>query len=939
MIRSARFFALRERGGPRLYAFTVALVLVALLLRLAIAPLSAGLQYVTFFPAVTLASVFGGYRAGLFATVIGLAFRTFILTPPYYTFSLEVLELSFWSNMVFLLDGIVVSFTFEAMHRYREKYAEELRIARNAEALARQHMVVIDTAHDGFWIVDLAGRILETNQAYAQMSGYSIAELTGMSISQLEAQEDREAVEAHIAKVLAEGYGLFETRHRHKDGHAIDVEVSVNYMAETQRFFAFFRDISERKASAERLQQAKQFMDTLVDNMPVMVFLKRAGDLRFELFNRAGESLVGYPASALLGKNDHELFPKEQADAFAAEDRRALASDAVVEIPEERVITADGETRYLRTRKVALRDPSGRPTHLLGISLDITESKRAQEALRIAAATFETHDAIMVTDANANILRVNRAFEKITGYAAQEVLGNNPRVLASGRHDREFYAGMWRDLLSEGTWEGEVWDRRKNGQIYPKWSTITALKDPAGVTTEYVAIFRDITERMQAEAEIRNLAFYDALTELPNRRLFLDRFNSALAASARSKLCGAVFFLDMDKFKVLNDTHGHGAGDRFLIEVAARIKFCVRDVDTVARIGGDEFVVLVGGLGETIDESSQKAALIAEKIRSSLAVPYQIGSHKYHSSPSIGVCLYCGEQTTVDDLIRYADVAMYQAKASGRNTVRFYDPILQQAAESRAALESDLRQAIAERQFQLYYQIQIDQERRPVGAEALIRWQHPQRGMISPADFIPVAEESLLIVDIGRWVLDEACRQLAAWQRSDATRGLQLAINVSAHQFRMPDFVELVESAILRHRIDAGGLKLELTETVILDDIAEVVRKMHALKGLGVRLSLDDFGTGYSSLSYLKRLPIDQIKIDQSFIRDLSSDPSDAMMVVTIIDMARNYRLHVIAEGVETEAQHDFLRAHACTAFQGFLFGKPVPIETFEASLHAPDGH
>lgn len=593
----------------------------------------------------------------------------------------------------------------------------------------------------------------------------------------------------------------------------------------------------------------------------------------------------------------------------------------------------DGSLYWVATTIVPSLDENGKPFQYIAIRTDITGRKKAEEVLRVAAATFETHEAILITDANSSIIRVNQAFIDITGYQPEEVLGKNPHIFSSGRQDKAFYAEMWQQLLKTGTWSGEIWDRRKGGQIYPKWLTITAVKNEQGQTTEYVGIFSDITARKQAEEEIYNLAFYDALTRLPNRRLLLDRFHLALSVSARSRHYGAVLFLDMDKFKMLNDTLGHDYGDLMLIKVAERIQSCVREVDTVARLGGDEFVVLIEDVSANAEEASQKVALIAEKIRASLIEPYQLRDHEYHGSPSIGVCLYRGNEESVDTLLKHTDLAMYQAKDSGRNAVRFFDPAMQHAVEIHAALEADLRRAIPNRELCLYYQIQVDSERRPLGAEALVRWIHPKRGMVSPAQFIPIAEESSLILDIGNWVLDTACRQLAAWDKNEQMRGLGLAVNVSAQQFRKPEFVETVAAVLRTCQVNPARLKLELTESVVLTDVAGIVAKMRALKGLGVKLSLDDFGTGYSSLSYLKQLPLDQLKIDQSFVRDIATDPNDAVMVQAIIGMAQNFRLNVIAEGVETEAQLDFLKQNGCMAYQGYLFSKPVPIEEFEALL------
>ena len=598
---------------------------------------------------------------------------------------------------------------------------------------------------------------------------------------------------------------------------------------------------------------------------------------------------------------------------------------------EHRLRMADGRIKWVREHCSNDFDAAGKPLRSVGAVQDITAQKQAEEWLRVEAAVFETHEAIMITDAQSTILRVNRAFQEITGYSADEVVGKTPRVLSSGRQSNEFYAEMWQQLLDKGSWSGEIFDRRKNDEVYPKWLTISAVKDGKGQVTEYVAIFGDISARKRAEEEIRNLAFYDALTGLPNRRLLLDRFHLALSLSARSHHYGALLFLDMDKFKTLNDTLGHDFGDLMLIEVGRRIQACMREADTVARLGGDEFVVLIEEISANMEEASQKVASIAEKIRFALAVPYMLQGHEFHSSPSIGVCMYRGSAEAVDVLMKHADMAMYQAKNSGRNAVRFFDPLMQQAVEARAELEADLRGALPNQQMQLYYQIQVDDGHRPIGAEALIRWMHPRRGMVSPAQFIPVAEESGLILDIGLWVIETACRQLAEWTQDEQMRHLALAINVSAQQFRLHDFVERLGEMIVRHGAKPELLKLELTESVVLEDVADVVSKMHALKALGVRLSLDDFGTGYSSLAYLKQLPLDQIKIDQSFVRDITTDPNDAVMVQTIIDMAQNFRLNVIAEGVETEAQLAFLRQNGCMAYQGYLFSKPVPVAEFEA--------
>lgn len=468
-----------------------------------------------------------------------------------------------------------------------------------------------------------------------------------------------------------------------------------------------------------------------------------------------------------------------------------------------------------------------------------------------------------------------------------------------------------------------IYHRKANA---PKKEDIDLIERSAHVVSAAI-------EKRQADAEIYHLAFYDPLTNLCNRRLMKDKLERAILASASSQYYGAVLFIDLDHFKTLNDTLGHEYGDLMLVETAKRIQSCVSEADTVARVGGDDFVVVLADLDTQDTQAAQKAAYIAEKIRTSLIAPYQFSGGEYLSSTSIGVSLFRGHELNVSNLLKRADMAMYRAKESGRNAVRFFDGEMMHAVETRAAMEADLRHAVPEQQLQLYYQIQVDNEQRPIGAEALVRWIHPTRGMVSPAQFIPLAEETSLILEVGDWVMETACRQLEEWKKSEQTKHLTLAVNVSAKQFKQPDFVALVKRIIQTHELDASRLKIELTESVALDDIEEVITKMHALKALRVKLSMDDFGTGYSSLSYLKQLPLDQLKIDQSFVRDMTSDQNDQVMVQTIIDMANNFHLNVIAEGVETDAQMSLLKHLGCMAYQGYFFSKPVPIEAFETLL------
>ncbi len=600
------------------------------------------------------------------------------------------------------------------------------------------------------------------------------------------------------------------------------------------------------------------------------------------------------------------------------------------------VLNQIGARKEWSAEEITFLDSVG---HEVGIALEkirlLSERSVVENSLRIAATAFEAQEGMVITDADGVILRVNSAFSEITGYASDEVIGKRPNVVRSGRHDAAFYTAMWESVRNSGTWSGEIWNRRKSGEIYPEHLVITAVRDGDGRITNYVGTFNDITERKAAADEIRNLAFYDLLTGLPNRRLLMDRLQHSLVSAERNKRGSALMFIDLDNFKTLNDTLGHDMGDLLLQQVARRLGDCVREVDTVARLGGDEFVVMLEGLGEHELEVAANARAVGEKILNALNASYALGSHDYHSTPSIGVTLFHDASVNIEGLFKQADIAMYQAKKAGRNTLRFFDPEMQRSLDSAAALEHELRRAIQDNQLRLYYQMQVDEQLRPTGVEALIRWLHPERGIVMPGQFIPLAEECGLISVIGHWVLDTACAQIKAWEQRERMKDLVLSINVSAKQFRQLGFAEQVGDVVRRHGINPALLKLELTESLLLEDVDSVIAVMKQLNELNIRFSLDDFGTGYSSLQYLKKLPLDQLKIDQSFTRDITTDNNDQAIVETIIAMAKSLNLGVIAEGVETSEQQELLRAKGCRQYQGYLFSKPVPVEQLEALLVA----
>ena len=617
-------------------------------------------------------------------------------------------------------------------------------------------------------------------------------------------------------------------------------------------------------------------------------------------------------------------------DRYLAKLVQAMQSGMALE-PAKRHATVQmgGSTKVLIEIILSIYDNLS--TNTLQLMRELGERTQAEANLRIAATAFESHLGMIIADAEQKVLRVNRAFSEITGYDAQDIIGNNVSLLSSGRHDAAFYDAMWAGIAQNGSWQGEVWHRRKNGEVFPEWLTLSAVKDEAGLTTHYVTTFTDISSRKSAEEMIKNLAFYDPLTHLPNRRLLLDRLEQALVSGARHQRKGALLFVDLDDFKTINDTLGHYQGDLLLAQVAQRLGSCVREGDTVARLGGDEFVVMLEDLSEDALEAATHAEAVGEKIRTSLNQAYQLGPYAYHSTASIGITLFDGvAHESIDEPLKRADLAMFQAKAAGRNTLRFFDPQMQAVVMARAALEADLRTALEKQQLRLYYQAQVLGENQLTGVEALVRWQHPRRGMVSPAEFIPLAEETGLILPLGLWVLETACVQLALWATRPERAHLTMAVNVSAYQFHQDDFVSQVLAVLARSGANPQRLKLELTESLLISNIEDVIVKMAVLKAQGVGFSLDDFGTGYSSLSYLKRLPLDQLKIDQGFVRDILIDPNDAAIARMVIVLADSLGLAVIAEGVETEAQRVFLADQNCHAYQGYLLSRPLPLAEFE---------
>ena len=689
-------------------------------------------------------------------------------------------------------------------------------------------------------------------------------------------------------------------------------------------------NISDRKLAEANLLESSELNRAVTDNGQALIWI--AGlDKGCYHFNKPWLSFTGRTLEQEIGNGWVEgVHPDDlqrcldiYVTAFDRFERFSMAYRLRHHTGDYRWILDDGAPRF---------DSAGCFVGYVGHCLDITDMRKAEDEIRIAATAFESQLGMTITDAKKVILRVNQAFTEITGYTSDDALGQTPKLISSGRHDAAFYSAMWERIALYGTWQGEIWNRRKNGEVFPEWLTISAVTSDSGLTTHYVGTFADITLRKTSEDSIQRLAFYDPLTGLPNRRLLMDRLGQALAAGIRHPRQGALLFVDLDNFKTLNDTMGHHHGDLLLEMVSNRLRTCIRECDTVARLGGDEFVVMLEDLSVDALKAATQAETVGEKILLALNRPYQIGEHTHHSTPSIGITLFGSDpRESIDEPLKRADLAMYQAKAAGRNALRFFDPQMQSVVSARAAMEAGLRLAIQEGQLLLHYQGQLTNEGRLTGAEALVRWQHPLNGMVSPAEFIPLAEDTGIILPLGDWVLQTACAQLALWATHPALAHLTIAVNVSARQFHHPNFVSGVLGTLERTGANPVLLKLELTESLLVANVDEVINKMNALKEIGIHFALDDFGTGYSSLAYLKRLPLDQLKIDQGFVKNILIDPNDAAIAKMVIALADTMGLAVIAEGVETQEQRDYLEREGCHAYQGYFFSRPLPIDAFEA--------
>ena len=796
-----------------------------------------------------------------------------------------------------------------------------------------KNQILFRTSMDGLHILDSKGNLLQASDSFYRMLGYTEQEMRGMNVLdwdvEMPADTDFEAI---VGRLPAGGQTL-HTRQRRKDGSVISVEI--NAIAVTvygvRYLYASMRDVTERLRTEQLLREREATLRAILDNMPHMAWLK---DLqgRYLAVNEKLSRTAGFSSPAQMeGKTDREVWPQPLADKYRADDIE-VAESRRQKFMEEHGLD-QGRQYWSETFKTPIIDSSGNVLGTTGYALDITERKQAEESMRLSAAIYQhSTEAILVTDEDNHIIDVNPAFTEITGYTLDEVRLRDPRFLQSGRHDHAFYQEMWRQIVEQGHWQGEIWDRRKNGEVYPKWVTISVIRHPDGRIHRHIAQFSDITEKKRKEEQIWRQANFDMLTELPNRRLFRDRLEQEMRKSKRTGKPLALMFIDLDRFKEVNDTLGHDVGDLLLVEAAGRICACVRESDTVARLGGDEFTVILPEFG-----TPQNIERVAQHIIENLTAPFTLQGEACYISASIGITLYPNDAQSQDELMKHADQAMYAAKEEGRNRFRYYTAAMQQRVDERTALTNELRLALERGQLEVHYQPIVDLADGSVHkAEALLRWRHPQRGMVSPVQFIPLAEESGLILPIGDWVFHQA---IACASRARYEHGipLQISVNKSPVQFTGGNDARTWLESMSVRGLPHDMIAVEITEGLMLKDSPEIRRQFELLERHGIQLSLDDFGTGYSSLSYLQKFKVHYLKIDRSFISHLTPDANDLALVEAIIVMAHKLGIRTIAEGVETEVQRDMLRQIGCDYAQGYWYARPLPEDTFIEYLTSRD--
>ncbi|MEI7994805.1 MAG: EAL domain-containing protein, partial [Methylococcaceae bacterium] len=794
---------------------------------------------------------------------------------------------------------------------------------------------ILQTMLDGFLLLDMQGRVLETNKTYCQMSGYSEQELLTLSIADLEALESAKDVAAHIQKILAQGQNRFESKHRRKDGSVFDVEASVQFRTgEGKELVVFLHDISNRKKAQKTLSESEQKFRVMAEGLPQIIWMTTADGLHI-YFNPQWVNFTGLTLEESYGHG--WITPFHPDDKQRAWDtwQQATQNDSIYSL-ECRLRRFDGTYRWWLIRGESLHDINGKVINWFGTYTDIQDMKESEENLKLAASVF-THarEGIIITSDDRKIIRVNNAFSEITGYSPDEVLGLNPRLLSSGLHENEFYDALWADLNKNDQWHGEIWNRRKNGEIYAVLENISAVRDDKGRIRQYVALMTDITLIKEHEHVLEHSAHFDILTGLPNRALLSDRLQQGIAQTKRREQGLAVAFLDLDGFKGVNDKHGHLVGDQLLKTLSGNMKQALREIDTLARIGGDEFVAVLLDIGDIETCEPMLTRLLA-----AAAKPVQFGDISLQVSASLGVSFYPQKNEVDPDLlVRQADQAMYEAKLMGRNRFHVFNAELDNLTRARHESLERIRQAFAAHEFVLYYQPKVNiRKGLVVGAEALVRWQHPDKGLLAPADFLPLIENHPLAIELGEWVIDTALNQIEDWHKTGLD--IPVSVNIGARHLQQNDFVARLRALLAAHpAIKPGSLEMEVLETSAMEDLARASQIIKDCHEMGVMFALDDFGTGYSSLTYLKRLPVGQIKIDQSFVRDMLEDPDDLAILEGVIKLSGSFRRQVIAEGVETVEHGVMLLQLGCELAQGFGIAHPMPASDLQswAAVWSPD--
>jgi diguanylate cyclase (GGDEF)-like protein/PAS domain S-box-containing protein len=809
------------------------------------------------------------------------------------------------------------------------------------KAAEEKYRAIFDGALEGMFQTSLEGRFLTANPALAKILGYSspdeLLSMVGNTTHDVWANPNERSL--YLRQLEEHGAVLaFECQFKRKDGTKIWVSLNTRQVYGADGWVlhleGFLQEISDRKQAAIQLRDSEERYRTAFQTSLDSININRLSDGVYIEANKAFLDITGYERQEIIGKSslDLNIWADQQDRNKLAE---SLHVNSVCRSLKAQFRVKSGKL-FWGLMSASVIELDGVPC-LLSITRDITDAKLAEESLATAQEALRANeeryrtvfqmsiDCITISRlSDGRYIDVNKAFLNLLGIKAEEIVGRTSTDLgiwASPKTRSEILEMLHRD---SGFRDYETEFIKKTGERL--WVLISASIIELGGVSCIVSVMRDISDAKAAEKTIQNLAFYDPLTGLPNRRLLLERLHQVLDGNVRSGRSRALLFIDLDDFKTLNDTLGHHTGDILLQQVARRIVACVPEAESVGRPGGDEFVVMLEDLSEVAEEAAAQAKAVGERILASISQPYVIENRECLSSASIGITVFGNRKYSTSDILQQADIALHQAKSAGRTTLRFFSPALQAAVNARATLEEELRQAIKKKQFLLYYQPQVERGHL-TGAEALIRWKHPTRGIVLPNDFIPLTEESRLILPLGKWVLETACKQIAAWAGRKETAGLTLAVNISALQFRQPEFVELVLAVLQRTGANPKNLKLELTESMLVENFEDVIAKMTELKSHGLSFSLDDFGTGYSSLAYLKRLPLDQLKIDRAFVRDMLVDATSGAIAQTIISLGRAMDLSVVAEGVETEEQRGFLAGLGCHSFQGYLFSRPVPLD------------